>query len=113
MNNKEKQQFRRSTVWSRFRQKLRLMFDKKDYLTNEPLLRDWNLHHLDMNDKHYTDLSNTGKFIPVNRETHKFIHWLFRYYRHDKDVMRRLKFIMDMMLLYNPPRKRHVVREND
>ena len=49
MTDKEKQLFRRSKPWSNFRQRMRLRFDKKDYITGEDLLRDWNLHHLDMN----------------------------------------------------------------
>lgn len=115
MTDEEKRQFRRSKPWSNFRQRMRLRFDKKDYITGEDLLRDWNLHHLDMNDKHYTDLSKPDKFLPLNRETHKFVHWLFRFYRHDRDVLRRLKFVMDMMLIYNPPRRkrRHTIKETD
>lgn len=107
MTQEEKVKFRRSAPWSRLRQKLRLRFHKKDFITGKDLTRTWNLHHLDMNDKNYTDLSNESKFIPLNKDTHKFIHWLFRLYRHDKSVLTRIKVVLDQMLLYNPPRRRH------
>lgn len=113
MTQDDKRKFRRTSQWARFRQKIRIKFDKRDYITHKELTRTWNLHHLDMNDKNYTDLSKPDKFIPLNKDTHEFIHWLFRIYRHDKDIIRRIKLIMDMMLLYNPPRKRHEVREED
>lgn len=113
MTQEEKRKFRRSQPWSRLRQKLRRKFDKQDFITRKELTRTWNLHHLDMDDRHYTDLSKEDKFIPLNKDTHEFIHWLFRLYRHDTDVLRRIKVVLDMMLLYNPPRKRHEVREED
>ena len=113
MTDVEKQKFRRTSTWSNFRQKIRRKYNKKDYLTGKDLTRTWNLHHLDMDDRHYTDLSEDGKFVPLNKDTHKFVHWLFRIYRHDKDVLRRLKIIMDLMYMYNPPRRRHELREDD
>ena len=107
MTEEEKKKFRRSSVWSRFRQKMRTRYHKKDFVTGKELTRTWNLHHLDMNDKNYTDLSNEDKFIPLNKDTHKFVHWFFRLYRHDPDIIKRLEAIMRLMLVYNPPRRRH------
>lgn len=107
MTDEEKKKFRRSKPWSNFRQKMRRRYNKHDALTLKPLLHDWNLHHLDMDDRHYTDLSKEDKFLPVNKDTHKFIHWLFRFYRHDPGIIQRLEAIMKLMLVYNPPRRRH------
>lgn len=107
MTDEEKKKFRRSKIWSNFRQKIRRRYNKQDFLTHKPLLRDWNLHHLDMNDKNYTDLSKEDKFLPLNKDTHKFVHWLFRLYRHDPGIIKRLLLIMQLMLIYNPPRRRH------
>ena len=107
MTDEEKKKFRRSKPWSNFRQKMRRRYNKRDALTLKELLRDWNLHHLDMNDRNYTDLSKEDKFLPVNKDTHKFIHWFFRLYRHDPGIIQRLEAIMKLMLIYNPPRRRH------
>lgn len=112
MTDEEKKKFRRSKPWSNFRQKLRRRYNKQDVLTHKPLLRDWNLHHLDMNDKNYTDLSKEDKFLPLNKDTHKFVHWFFRLYRHDPGIIRRLEIIMKQMMIYNPPRRRHEVYED-
>lgn len=107
MTDEEKKKFRRSKPWSNFRQKMRRRYNKQDALTLKPLLRDWNLHHLDMNDRNYTDLSKEDKFLPLNKDAHKFVHWLFRLYRHDPGIIKRLEAIMQLMLIYNPPRRRH------
>ena len=112
MTEEEKKKFRRSKQWSNFRQKMRRWYQKHDALTLKPLLCDWNLHHLDMDDKNYTDLSNEDKFIPLNKDTHKFVHWFFRLYRHDPDIIKRLEAIMRLMLVYNPPRRRHEVYDD-
>lgn len=112
MTAEEKQKFRRSTRWSNFRQKMRRRYNKQDALTHKSLLRDWNLHHLDMNDKHYMDLSKEDKFLPLNKDTHKFVHWFFRFYRHDPGIIQRLEAIMKLMIMYNPPRIIHN-REDD
>lgn len=112
MTDDEKKKFRRSKIWSNFRQKMRRRYQKQDALTHKLLLRDWNLHHLDMNDKNYTDLSKEDKFLPLNKDTHKFVHWFFRLYRHDPGIIQRLEVIMKLMLIYNPSRRRHEAYED-
>lgn len=99
MTKDEKQKFRKSTKWRAFRKRIYDMCPR-DTITRKLLRRDWNLHHLDMNDKHYTDLSDTKKFTPLNKDTHEFVHWLFRYYRHDKKIIDRLKKLMEAMYEY-------------
>ena len=113
MTAEEKQKFRRSKRWSNFRQKMRLRYKKQDALTHKELTRTWNLHHLDMNDKHYMDLSKEDKFLPFNKDTHKFVHWLFRFYRHDPGIIQRLEAIMKLMIMYNPPRVIHHREDDD
>ena len=99
MTLEQKEKFRRSSKWRSFRKKIRER-TSKDYITRKELKRDWNLHHLDLRSENYTDLSDSRKFIALNKDTHKFVHWLFRIYRHDKQVLKRLEYVMEAMYEY-------------
>ena len=50
----EKIEFRNSMAWREFREIKFREQDGKDYITGEPLAKDWNLHHLCMVNSHYT-----------------------------------------------------------
>ena len=113
MTRQEKKAFRLTKPWSNFRQRMRKRCGCKDMITGKELTRTWNLHHLDMKGENYTDLSNPDKFVPMNKDTHEFIHWLFRFYRHDRYILVRIQRVMDLMLLYNPPRVRHNVEDDE
>lgn len=69
-------------------------------LTNKKLLKGFNLHHLSMKEETYDDL-NPNKFVCLNRQAHETVHYLFRYYKTDRDVIKRLKSILDRMLEEN------------
>lgn len=72
-----REQFRKSEVWQNFRKS---KFEEQkglDFITGEPLLENWNLHHLCLDHNKYTDISNRNNFIALNKETHKRIHQLF------------------------------------
>lgn len=99
MTKEDKAKFRKSPKWKAFRKKIYAVCPR-DTITKKLLRRDWNLHHIDMNDKNYTDLSDSHKFTPLNKDTHEFVHWLFRLYRHDKCVIDRLKKLMEAMYNY-------------
>ena len=47
--------FRRSKEWHTFREKKRKE-QKTDPITGSPLTKQFNLHHLDLDPKHYTDI---------------------------------------------------------
>lgn len=113
MTRQEKKAFRLTKTWSNFRQRMRKKCGCRDMITYKELTRTWNLHHLDMKSENYTDLSNPDKFVPMNKDTHEFIHWLFRLYRHDRSIILRIKNVLDLMLMYNPPRVRHNVEDDD
>jgi len=38
------------------------------------LYRGWNLHHLDLNTDHYTDISDPSHFACLNAKSHEIVH---------------------------------------
>lgn len=99
MNYKQRSDFRKSDDWKKFKHKCRL-HTSKDYITKEPLVRDWNLHHLDMNIQRYNQISDMKRFMPLNPKTHTLIHDLFRLYKKDHKVLDRIKETLDKMEEY-------------
>ena len=101
---KAKKKFRQSKEWKIFR---KLMFSKSgkiDYITQKPLRKGWQLHHLNLDETQYADLREEG-FICINRQTHETIHWLFRYFQKDPAVIQRLQKIMQKMAEINIDKK--------
>lgn len=74
---KEKTKFRSTKKWKSFRDRMRDKQDKKDPVTGQKLTRMANLHHKDLDESHYEDLSDEDNFVFVNQITHKVIHWFF------------------------------------
>ena len=75
--------FRRSKEWHTFREKERKE-QKTDPITGSPLTKQYNLHHLDLDPKHYTDLEKEENFIGLNLTTHTVIHYFFRRWKDKK-----------------------------
>lgn len=93
---KAKKKFRQTKEWKNFR---KLMFSKSgkvDRITQKPLRKGWQLHHLLLDETRYSEL-NEENFICLNRQTHETIHWLFRYFQKDTAVIERLQKIMQKM----------------
>lgn len=99
MTKDEKAKFRKTMKWKNFRKKIKEKCPR-DTITKKLLRIDWNLHHIDMRDKNYTDLSDPHKFTPLNKDTHEMIHWLFRLYRHDKQIIKRIEKLLEAMYRY-------------
>ena len=96
MNYKERAQFRKSDAWHAFKAKCRL-HTSTDFITKEPLSKTWNLHHLDLNVRHYDDISDMDHFMPLNKKTHEMVHELYKLYHKDRKVLDRLKQVLDKM----------------
>jgi len=96
MDYKQRAQFRKSDAWHAFKAKCRLL-TSTDFITREPLSKTWNLHHLDLNVKHYDDISDIHKFMPLNKKTHELVHELYKTYRRDHKVLDRLKIVLEKM----------------
>lgn len=73
------------------------MKQKVDQLTLHPLRAGWNLHHLDMKDEDYEDLSDESHFTCLNRQSHETVHFLWRYYQKDRSIINRLVYILEKM----------------
>lgn len=86
-----------SSPWKTLRQKVKKRFNNFDWLTKLPLLKTWNCHHLDMRDKNYTCIKDVTRFLPLNEDTHKFAHWLYKLWCKDKTILHRLELLMQSM----------------
>ena len=94
-----KEEFRKSDEWLDFRKKIAESFANKDPITRKRLAKGFNVHHMRTNQdlEGYCDLSREDEFVPLNRYTHKLLHYLFTYYRKDKDILDRVKDALDRM----------------
>lgn len=101
MTQAEKKKFRMSKEWKAFRQKLRKAHCATDYVTKQPLTRSWNLHHLDLRNKNYTNISDTRRFLPLNERTHEIVHWLYPLWLNNRRVMSRLEDVFRRMDEYS------------
>lgn len=71
-----KTKFRRTVKWKKFRDKKRKE-QKNDYITEKPLSKTYNLHHLDLNSEHYENITNEDNFIGLNSLSHVVIHFFY------------------------------------
>lgn len=76
MNSTERKKFRYTDKWRNFRKKI-IEEQKVDPVTGSKLTKMCNLHHCDLNEDHYDDISNRDNFVALNLETHKVVHFLF------------------------------------
>ena len=93
---KEYSDFLKTKVWKEFRLKIAERDNKKDFLTGSRLLKGFNCHHFDMNKDNYKNL-NEEHFISLNKQSHEVLHFLYRYYQKDPDILLRLKILLDKM----------------
>lgn len=104
MNDAERKQFRKSPVWKKFRTYMKRKHYSIDTITCVPLTKTWNLHHINMSHKQYDDLSDENMFLPLNEDTHKCVHYLYSFYKKDKQVMTRLTNLLEKMYEVNKGR---------
>lgn len=96
---KLKRNFRQTKAWKEKKAAEKKRAGNKDEITGKPLRKGWQMHHQDLNKENYTDLSKP--FLCCNNLTHKFIHWLWTYYRTDVTIIDRLKAEMEVMAQIN------------
>lgn len=97
LNQQEKSKFRETSVWKDFRNFFK---GQVDPITLKKLPKRFNLHHMCLNPSEYIILKK-DRFVPLNGTTHDLVHYLYGYYRKDKDVLKRLKRILDLMVEIN------------
>lgn len=100
MNYAERREFRKSKAWKKFRAKCRLHCSK-DFITNKPLERDWNLHHLDTNHSRYDQITDMDRFVPLNPKTHELIHEIYKLYKRDPMSLTRIVQLIIKMDTYS------------
>jgi hypothetical protein len=93
---KAKKKFRQSKEWRAFKQSMKDKCGKIDGITQKKLYKTWNLHHRNLDESQYTNLREDW-FFPCNNMTHKFLHWLWNYYKDDPEVIDRIKAEMQKM----------------
>ena len=96
----KKAKLRATKEWKAFRLKIAEKQDKKDFITGKPLRKGYNVHHLDMSAENYDKLIDEN-FIALNKQTHDALHFLFRYYQNDKDILEKFKKVLDKMVELN------------
>lgn len=77
MRYNDRNAFRNSEEWRNFRCQKAEEQNYCDFITGERLKDNWNLHHLDLNQSHYFDISNRNNFVCLNKKQHSLIHKLF------------------------------------
>lgn len=100
MTRQQKYNFRMSFKWKYFRIKCKKAANYVDFITKQVLSKTWNLHHLDLRDKHYTDISDLSRFLPLNKDTHDFIHWLYSLWYKDRNILKRIEIVLEEMNQY-------------
>ena len=96
---RRKRNFRARKVWKEFKAKKKKECGGKDLITLSKLGKRWELHHEDLREENYEVLNDN--FLPCNNQTHDFIHWLFRYYPKDPEIIDRIKAEMEKMKAIN------------
>ena len=99
-NEKAKRKFRNTKTWKSFRHQMNVRDKGRDYLTGNKLIKGYELHHMDLNPNNYQNL-NEENFVSLNKFSHKFIHWIYRYYEKDRTIIDRLTNILDRMIDLN------------
>ena len=91
----KKSKFRSTSIWKSFRKSMK---DKRknDAVTGRPLLKGWNLHHCDLNETHYEDISNEDNFECLNKTSHEVVHWLFRY-KNWREILKNIETLLEKM----------------
>ena len=72
-----KTRFRCTAKWKKFRQYLKKK-QKTDPITGSPLSPTCSIHHLDMREENYEDLSDETHFAALNAQSHETIHFLWQ-----------------------------------
>ncbi len=94
-SQKLKKKVRSTSKWRKFRSDL-IRKRKFDALTGKRLLKGCQLHHADMSAENYEDFDES-KYYTLNRNSHKFIHFIYTYFETDESVLDRLRLILKHM----------------
>lgn len=93
MNNsqKKKRNFRASKKWREFRHKMNVKQKGIDPITRKKLIKSCNLHHRNLSAEDYENLENESDFVLLNKQTHDTLHWIYRYWKTDPEILDRIE----------------------
>lgn len=93
MNNsqKKKRNFRASKKWKEFRHKIYIKQKGIDPITRKKLIKGCNLHHRNLSEDEYENITDDNDFVMLNKQTHEFCHWLHKYWKNDPDILGRIE----------------------
>lgn len=100
---KKKASFRNSAKWKKFKHFKNVEQKGLCYISQKKILKGATLHHLDLDENHYSDISKPENFVYLNKSIHEVIHIIWRYYKNDPAVLDRIKEVLDRMLELNSP----------
>lgn len=98
-NEKLKRKVRSTSKWKKFRNDL-VIKRKVDALTGKKLQKGCQLHHADMSPDNYADFDES-KYYTLNKNSHRFIHFIYQYFENDESVLDRLRSILEHMKRLN------------
>ena len=90
-SQKKKRNFRSSKKWKLFRHKKNVEQKGLDPITKKKLCKGCNLHHRNLSEDDYENLDNEDDFVMLNKQTHDSLHWLYRYWKKDPEILDRIK----------------------
>jgi hypothetical protein len=96
---RKKRNFRARKAWKLFKLKKKKECGGIDKITLHKLSKRFELHHEDLREENYEVLNDN--FLPCNNKTHEVIHWLWRYYLEDPEIIDRIKAEMIKMKAIN------------
>ena len=93
MNNsqKKKRNFRASKKWRELRHKMNVKQKGIDPITKKKLIKGCNLHHRNLSADEYENIDNEEDFIMMNHATHEALHWIYRYWKADPEILYRIE----------------------
>lgn len=94
-SQKKKRNFRASKKWKDFRHKKNVEQKGIDPVTKKKLRKGCNLHHRNLKEEDYENITNEEDFVLLNKATHDFLHEIYRYYKDDPTILDRIKEELD------------------
>ena len=89
---KTKRNIRQSKVYKLFKHKLNVLQKGIDPILQNKLKNDCQLHHREITatEDDYQNFSKEDDFVLLNKTTHKFLHWLYPFWKSDPSIIQRL-----------------------
>lgn len=94
-SQRKKRNFRASKIWKCFRHQKHVEQNGIDPITLKKLRKGCNLHHRNLSEEDYEDISHPEDFVMLNKATHDFCHEIYRYYKNDPGILDRIKEELD------------------